>query len=293
MTTIDNVIDSIISPETTGEPIQDEVKRATALLGYSSGNSWPTYNPYEKARPDLAQKHWIIPVTLTCVGWGHMYDIEAGGGTNANIGVFMHNARNVWKTQNIWGPQWLYTFASNVNAMIAVARSFGYIQGKDYYVVCAHPGTRAGKHICAPNTCGENFHADMTQWLFARSYDSSILNDYMLRHPAVVKPPDAYGLFPTFVGDKSLPNNGNERLTVEQCDGALEGYHAHGLFHDYLKGQLFSEIKTYRDRCWRVANYLPPDFQRPNPHPAWVDKRLLGARWQGLNNRLKHINDIK
>lgn len=177
---IDNVIDSIISPKTTGQPIQQEIKAASVVLGYSGGNSWPTFQPYQQARPDLDREDRVIPVTLSCTAFGHMYDIEPGGGKNGNIGVFMHNARMVWKTQNRWGPQWLYTFASNVAAMVEAARGFGFEQGRDYYVLAAHPNSRFGRHICSPDVCGFP-KADGTQYLFQKTYDESIINDYMIR----------------------------------------------------------------------------------------------------------------
>src|SRR5215471_20177804 len=124
---IDNVIDSIVSPQTTNQPIQDVVKKATALLGYEYGNSWPTYKPFCMARPDLAKKGWVVSVTLTCNGPARMYDIEDHGGTNGNIGVFMRQA------DRSHGHPILYTFESNGQAMIAAARGFGYLQGRDYY----------------------------------------------------------------------------------------------------------------------------------------------------------------
>lgn len=176
---IDNVIDSIVSPATTGQPIQREILQASVVLGYSGGNSWPTFRPYQQARPDLDRANRVIPVTLSCTAFGHMYDIEDHGGQNRNIGVFMHNAKNVWKTPERWGLPWLYTFASNVAAMIDAARSFGYEQGRDYYILAAHPNSRFGRHICHPDGCGFP-KADGTQYLFASAYDESVINDYMV-----------------------------------------------------------------------------------------------------------------
>lgn len=185
---IDNVIDSIVSPQTTHQPIQLEVLRAAVVLGYSGGNSWPTWAPFAQARPDLAREHRVIPVTLSCDQFGHMYDIEDHGGSNRNIGVFMHNAVKVWKTPELWGLPWLYTFASNVAAMIEAARSFGYEQGRDYYILAAHPNSKFGRHICSPEGCGFP-KSDGTQYLFAGGYDESIINDYMLHGGAPAPAP--------------------------------------------------------------------------------------------------------
>lgn len=167
-----------------------QVLSAPAVLAYASGNSYEDYKEYEKARPDLAKKHWVIPTTLSCTEFGHCYDIEPGGGKNSNIGIFMHNARIVWKTQAIWGPQWLYTFASNVDAMIDAAEEhFGYVWGKDFYVLCAHPNTVHGRHLCQRDVCGFPMRrtraVDGTQYLFAGTYDESIVEDYMLPHAEV------------------------------------------------------------------------------------------------------------
>lgn len=222
---IDDVIDSIVSPQTTNQPIQDIIKKAAVVLGYSGGNSWPTFRPFETARPDLVSEHRVIPVTLSCVDFGHMYDIEPGGGQNQNIGVFMHNARNVWKTQDVWGPQWLYTFASNVEAMVAEAAKFGYKQDTDYYVLAAHPNSSHGKHICAPNVCGYP-KVGGTQYLFAGSYDESIISAYMI-HKVPPPPPDdfnpafreAYNALWTLA--KKYPS-ARGRLGLKEGAGAME-----------------------------------------------------------------------
>jgi hypothetical protein len=280
MTTIDNVIDAVTTP---APPV---ILQATAALAYGgpngapSGNSFRNWEQYAAARPDLVKKGWLTSVTLTSVSKCRCYDIEPGGGVNGNIGVFMRNA------DRTHGLPWLYTFESNGAAMIAAARGFGYRQGHDYYVLSAHPGTKSGKHICGPHVCGAPFTADGTQWNFAGSFDASLLNDYMLPG-AKPKPTDAYGMFPTFVGDLTMPNQGNERLTVEQTDGALEHPDK---FRGYLKGQLRSEIKEYRDRLMRISTFQPPNFAVPRKHADWSHGR--GKRWQGLNRRIERIDAI-
>lgn len=281
MTTIDNVIDAVTVPPPA------VILQATAALAYGgpggapSGNSFRNWEAYAAARADLVKKGWLTSVTLTCVSHCRCYDIEPGGGKNGNIGVFMHNA------DRSHGLPWLYTFESNGVAMIAAAKGFGYRQGHDYYVLSAHPGTRAGKHICSPQTCGASFTADGAQWNFAGSFDASILNAYMLPS-AKPKPADPYAMFPIFVGDLTLPNKGNERLTVEQADGALEHPDK---FRAYLKGQLRAEVKEYRDRISRISHFEPPSFAKRRPHPDWSSKR--GARWQGLNRRIERIDAIR
>jgi len=270
MSTIDNVID------TTATPAPPIILQADAALAYVAGNSFINWDTYAAARPDLASKGWLISVTLTCLGHGRCYDIEPGGGKNQNIGIFMKHA------DRTHGLPWLYTFASNHEAMVAAAASFGWHRGRDYYTLCAHPGTSAGKHICAPHTCGVPFTADGTQWLFHGDYDASILNDYML--PAPAKPVDPYRLFPTDVGDRRMPNGGNERLTVKQADGALEHPDR---YRNYLKGLLYGDLKRFRDRIWRVSHYRPPDFTRPRAKADWSDHR--GRRWQAINRRMQAI----
>lgn len=279
---VHNVVDAIVSPETTGQPIPPEVMTASAVLGYSGGNSWLTFKPYEKARPALAARHWVIPVTLSCALFGHMYDIEDHGGSNANIGVFMHNAIHVWRTPEIWGPPWLYTFASNGEAMLAAARSFGYVQGRDFYYLSSHDTMH--EHVCEPDVCGFP-KADGTQFAFFTAYDRSVLRRYML--PTARKAVDPLAIFPTDVHDRSMPNAGNERLLVEQLDGALE--HP-AKYRDYLKGELYNKAKQFRDRIWRVSHYEPPEFSKPRPSPDWSNDR--GQRWQGLNNRMKKITAL-
>lgn len=281
---VDNIIDSIQSPATTGTPIPPQVEKAAIVLGYIAGNSWLTFEPYKQARPDLATKGLVIPVSLTyAVPHGVrrcMYDMEAGGGRPENIGAF---ADRVDRTV----PFYLYTFASAGADMLAWAKRFGYVQGRDFYYVSAHANGQ--RHLCAPDVCGYP-RSDWTQYLFAGSYDESVAWEYAVPHAPPPRPVNPYDLFPTFVGDAKLPNRGNERLTVEQADGALE--HA-TRYRDYLKGQLRGELKTYRDRCWRVAKFLPPKFKKPNPRPAWNDERRLGARWQAINRRIQRIDALK
>lgn len=281
MTLVHGAIDSIVSPATTGQPIQDVVLKAPVLLPYSGGNLWPTWTPFTQARPDLVAAKRIVPITLSCTAWGHIYDIEAGGGEIRNIGVFMRNARDTWKTHERFGPQWLYGFTSEMPDILAMAHGLGYVQGKDFYVFSSHPTGR--EHICGPKTCGVPWQADATQWLFTPGWDVSILQDYMLQRP-VEHAHDPYALFPAEVGDPKMPNKGNERLTVEQCDGALKGWYERGLYHDYLKGAIRLEIRMYRDRCYFYA-------KRATPARGWAYHNL-GTRWQALNNRLKKIDAI-
>lgn len=174
-------------------PLPAQIANAPSLLAYSNGNSFTnTWTEYPKERPDLAKKHWIVPVTLSCTLFGHCYDIEPGGGKNANIGAFLYNAKKVWKTHLTWGLQWLYTFASNLDDMIDAAASFGYTAGKDYYILCAHPNTDHGRHLCSNQVCGYprryHFQVHGTQYLFAGAYDRSLLQDYMLPRPIVTVP---------------------------------------------------------------------------------------------------------
>jgi hypothetical protein len=158
--------------------VTPEIRAAESLLGYIAGNSFLDYNDFVKARPDLAAKGWIVSTTLTCNARARCYDIEPGGGQNKNIGIFMRNA------DRSHGLPWLYTFLSNAVAMVNAAKAQGYHMGTDYHTYIAHPNTKHGMHVCGPTTCGElPFQAGGTQYLFARTYDRGLLNDYML--PAV------------------------------------------------------------------------------------------------------------
>lgn len=271
---IANVVDSIDSPQTTNSPIPAAVMHASALLAYIAGNSWRTYDPYVAARPDLAAKGWVVSVTLTCNARARMYDIEPGGGSNGNVGTFMHNA------DKDHGLPWLYTFASNGAPMLAAARSFGYQQGRDFYYLSSHAGR--GEHICGPGTCGYP-QADGTQYEFAGAVDYSVLNDYML---AAAKPIDPLAIFPTSLPvGHGFPNNGNERLTVEQAHGALQHPEK---YRGYLKGKMYYELKAFRDRIWRVSKCEPPAFTKLRPVADWADDHR-GRRWQELNALMKKI----
>lgn len=166
------LIDSINCPAHTRSPIPQAILNAQSIGAYSAGNSWQTYDDYADARPDLDAIGWIVTITLTCTGFGRCYDIEPGGGSNANIGRFMAIA------DRKWGLPWLYTYASNTAAMTAAAARFGYHQGEHYYVWSAHQGK--GRHICAPDVCGYP-RADGTQcWYPPENCDGSLINDYML-----------------------------------------------------------------------------------------------------------------
>lgn len=286
---IDNIIDSIQSPQTTKRAIPQEVHDANVVIGYIAGNSWLTWNIYKTARPDLTAKGLVIPCSLTyAVPMGVrrcIYDIEPGGGKNGNIGLFA--ARCDRRSD----PFYLYTFASNGATMLSAAHSFGFVQGRDFFYISAH--ANGTPHICEPDLCGYP-KADITQYLFSAMFDKSIGWDYALpNYKSPVKHTDPYMIFPKDVGDRRLPNKGNERLTVEQADGALESWHKRRQYHDYLKTRVRSNIKSYRDRCWRIAKFKEPDFSKPRSTPLWNDKRHLGIRWQALNSRIKHIDAIK
>lgn len=280
--TVDNIIDSIQSPQTTGQPIPPQIMKAAVALGYVAGNSWLTFEPYKQARPDLVKQGRVIPVSLTYavprgIKWC-MYDMEKGGGRPENIGAF---GDRVDRSE----PFLLYTFASAGEAMLAWAKHFGFVQGRDFYYVSAHANGK--RHLCAPDVCGYP-RADWTQYIFVGSYDESVAWEYAVPKLAPPKPADPYALFPANVGDPRMPNHGNERLTVEQADGALEHPQR---YHDYLKGVCRPAVKAYRDRAKRVSLYQPPKFTVLRQHPDWGEDR--GLRWQALNNRIKEIDKIK
>lgn len=263
---INNVIDSIISPATTRQPNIPEVEHASVLLGYSGGNGWPTFHPFQQARQDLDRINRVIPVTLACNAFGHMYDIEPGGGENRNIGIFMHNAKNVWKTQNRWGLQWLYTFASNVQAMVAAARSFGYEQGRDYYVLSAHANSRFGAHICSPTRCGFP-QADGTQYRFAPTYDESVISDYMVHGGTPLPPPPPPSPWPLVkLGDRGLQVSAVQYL----------------LGHLVVDG-IFGTATHSTVMAFQQAHRLTPDgIVGPSTWPMLTPTIQQGARGQAV-----------
>lgn len=119
-------------------------------------------------------------------------------------------------------------------------------------------------------------------------YDHVYYADYgqWNERPVSPHPIDKYAIFFTSSIFRGLPNNGNERLTVEQCDGALANVKK---YRSYLKGKLYYEVKAFRDSCWRAAWYLPPDYKRhKRSKPDWSSHNR-GTRWQLLNNRMKKI----
>lgn len=286
-TKIDNIVDSIQSPQTTGNNIPSEIRSAKVVIGYIAGNSWPTYHVYEGARPDLTTRGLVIPCSMTWVvpqgvKWC-IYDIEPGAGKNGNIGLFANRCnRSV--------PFYLYTFASNGRAMLSAARSFGFVQGHDFFYIAAHANGKP--HICEPDVCG-NPKADITQYQFATMFDKSMGWDYALPNYKIPTHTNPYAIHPVNVGDPRFPNKGNERITVEHADGALDGWHKRRQYHDYLKGPVRNNVKLYRDRCWRIAKFQEPSFTKLRKTPLWDDNRHMGVRWQALNSRIQQIDAIK
>lgn len=106
--------------------------------------------------------------------------------------------------------------------------------------------------------------------------------------PKPPPPPNPLAILPTNVGDKSLPNSGNERLTYQQAHGALE--HP-AKFRGYLKGKLYYDLKEYRDRLSRLSQYEPPSYTKKRPEADWKTNSR-GARWQMLNNLMKKISKL-
>lgn len=160
--------------------------------------------------------------------------------------------------------------------------------GRPVRVLTAHP--TGVPHLCGPRTCGFPREADVTQFWwsslqgawhgFRGDLDVNLAREDAFGVPA---PVDPYAIFLRQT-NPSLPNHGDERLTVEQVDGALQ----HPRYYPYLRGKLYGELKQFRDRIWTISKYQPPDFKTPRPVADWSSNRR-GTRWQLLNDRMKKI----
>jgi hypothetical protein len=169
------MVDSIQSPETTGQPIPRAVMDATAVAGYIAGNSWPTYEPYRKARPQLALAGRIVSITLSAHHTARCLDIEQGGALDGQAPGWLRTFAD-----RTYGPPWLYRSQSGLPALVDTMAAAGV--GRDEYLIwSAHYG--AGLHVCGPRTCGSSVQADGTQYMSHADYDVSIMGDHCFPPP--------------------------------------------------------------------------------------------------------------
>jgi lysozyme len=100
-------------------------------------------------------------------------------------------------------------------------------------------------------------------------------------------PPDPYRVYPR----GRIPGLGiDEHATVAMTHRLLKEPRR---YRRLLKGLMYMRLRELRDRCFRLAKYLPPSYQQLSPHPAWTDGRHLGRRWHGLNGLMKEIEKIR
>ena len=204
------MIDSIESPPTTGTPIPAAIMQAPAVGAYIAGNSWPTYGPYAAARPDLVKSGRLVSITLTASARARCLDIESGGATDGQApGWFRFRA----DTSN--GLPMLYSFASNVQAMINTMASAGI--SRDKYLIWSAHWTYT-PHICAPNVCGYPA-ADGTQWTnkVAQNCDGSLMGDHCF--PAAPTPTPPEGTVAIAVGTN---HDGLLEVFVELASGEVK-----------------------------------------------------------------------
>jgi hypothetical protein len=238
-------------------------------------------------------------VDLTAAGalWRDPYsgsDIEPG-----NAGPY--TAANYVKGEHALGVKRpvVYADLSDMRTCVGVLENAGIKVGaagptRSWRMYTAHPTGQ--EHLCGPTTCGFPWNADITQFWwssiqgrwhgFTGDLDVDCAREDAFDQP---KPVDPFAIYPTET-DPSLPNKGNERLTAVQCDGALK---QPGQYRSYLKGQLRSEIKAFRDRIWVISVCRPP-YGKPlqrRAKPDWATNKR-GVRWQLLNHYMQRIDAL-
>ena len=222
-------------------------------------------------------------------------DIEPGNAGPATAGPYVAGEHALGVPRPV-----VYADLSDMYGVVSSIQGRGIAVGpagpeRPWVMFTAHPTGR--EHLCGPNTCGFPYDADMTQFWwnslsgawrgFTRDLDVSCAREDAFGAP---KPVNPFLIFPTET-DPSLPNKGNERLTAEQADGALKNPTK---YRNYLKGELRTEIKAFRDRIYVISVYQPP-YQPPlvkRGKPDWVSNSR-GTRWQLLNAYMQRIDAIK
>lgn len=221
------MIDSIVSPQTTGQPIPQAVMTAPAVAGYIAGNSWPTYGPYAAARPDLVKSGRLVSVTLTAGARARCLDIESGGATAGQApGWFKYRA------DRTNGLPILYTFASNVRTVTSVMTSAGVARNQ-YLVWAAH--FNFTPHICAPSVCGYP-QADGTQWTdrWPGGCDASVMGDQCFQPQPSPTPTPPEGTVAIAMGSNQ---DGRLAIAVELSTGEVKHLEQQAPNGDWWKNQ--------------------------------------------------------
>lgn len=219
------MIDSILSPETTGTPIPPGILAADAIGAYIAGNSWPTWGPYNVARPDLAALGRIVSITLSAFHSGRCLDVEPRGATNDQAAHwFFHYA------DRSDGLPIFYTSASNVQALINALAAAG-IHRNEYLVWSAH--FTIVRHVCAPNTCGQAPQCDGTQYTdhWPGGGDGSVMFDYVFKTPPLPPLPegvDRMSVTAIAKGDGNLVVFCEATATAGNCGEVFQLYTTQG-----------------------------------------------------------------
>lgn len=212
-----------------------------AVAGYVAGN-WPTYNSLVQRFPNAHH----LSIAVQADERARCLDVENGDATNSQAPGWFKSLAD-----HSQGKPIVYTFASNCQALINTLSGAG-VGRSEYLLWSAHWTYRA--HICAPGVCGYPA-ADLTQWTdkaLGRNLDESLVNDYVFGPPPPPPDPHHYLWFQTGPFPTKKWGNLNERLIVEQYDGARRRPVRYFL---YLKFNLRPKLKFLADRVAHEALY--------------------------------------
>lgn len=144
---------------------------AQAVLGYVDGK-WPTASELPRMFPGAQV------VSLTVLGGSAI-----ATGCDQEIGDLSPSSAATWLHRRIKAGQSLpvlYSSRDSVQSVLNALSPLG-VSRSEIRILSAHYG--AGKHICAPATCGWSLTADGTQWtdsyagLHGSKIDMSLLSD--------------------------------------------------------------------------------------------------------------------
>jgi hypothetical protein len=246
--------------------------------------------------PKLVKEGRVIDLTAVSALWKDPYsgsDIEPGNAGPKTAVPYVQGEHQ----RGVERPD-IYADLNDMHEVISLLGQNGIHTdapgpSRPWKMHTAHPNGK--QHLCGPHTCGFPYEADITQFWwssiqgpwhgFTGDLDVNVARDDAFGPVHI----DPYLIFPTNL-PHSLPNKGNERLTVEEADGALEHPNNRGL-HRYLTNVVYWNLKKYRDRLWRVSHYEPTLFNKKRPHPNWSNNR--GPRWQLIDLRMRKIAKLR